>query len=242
MKSVMSFSSAGLLLLVLLILPQTACSPFTSEPVPGPDKQAVGTVGGIAVGAVAGGVIEHQFYGTVNSGAWIGAAFGAVYGLFSGLGVDLLEEDQIRRFEELQRARELAWVQEVLAEHYARRLELHPNRDIFPADWFFESDHSELRPESIILAQEIGRLAQKRAPWSRLVIAAYVSTPNPDSSYAQYLTKKRAEEIAVQFVRAGVEPRRVLTEALTMKDPVLVDPDDHPDRYRQAIEIIAIDN
>lgn len=228
--------------LLLLSFGFQACTPFTADPVPGPDKQAVGTYGGAAVGAVSGAVIEKQIYGSITEGAWIGAAFGAIYGLFSGLGVDLLEEDQIRRFQELQRAKEVAWVQQVLAEHYARRLELHPNRDIFPADWFFDSDHSDLKPEAVILAREIAHLAQKRAPWSRLVIAVYVSAPNPDSNYAQYLSKRRAEEIALQFVRAGVEPRRVLTEALTLKDPVLVDPDDHPDRYRQAIEIIAIDN
>lgn len=227
---------------LLLILSQSGCTFFTLDPVPGPDKQAVGTYGGAVVGAVSGGVIEKQITGSITEGAWMGAAFGAIYGLFSGLGVDLLEEDQIRRFQELQRARELAWVQEVLAEHYARRLELHPNRDIFPADWFFESDHSDLRPESMVLAREIALLAQKRAPWSRLIVVAYVSTPNPDSTYAQYLSKKRAEEIAVQFVQAGVEPRRVMTEALLLAQPVLVDPDDHPDRYRQAIEIIAIDN
>ena len=239
MKKKNKIFRAALGTLLLLI---SGCTPFTADPVPGPDKQAVGTYGGAAVGAVSGAVIEKQIYGSITEGAWLGAAFGAIYGLFSGLGVDLLEEDQIRRFQELQRAKEMIWVQQVLAEHYARRLELHPNRDIFPADWFFDSDHSDLRPEAVILAQEIAHLAQKRAPWSRLVIAAYVSTPNADSPYAQYLSKKRAQEIAVQFVRAGVEPRRVLTEALTLPEPVLVDPDDHPDRYRQAIEIIAIDN
>lgn len=218
------------------------CSPFTLDPVPGPDKQAVGTYGGAALGAVSGGVIEKQLYGSITQGSFIGAAFGAIYGLFSGLGVDLLEEDALRRFDELRKAREMAWVQEVLAEHYARRLELHPNRDIFPADWFFETDHSELRPEAVVLAQEVGKLAQRRAPWSRIVITAYVTTPSHDSTYAQYLSKKRAQEIALQFIRAGVEPRRVLTESLTIDQPILIDPEDHPDRYRQAIEIVAVDN
>ncbi len=229
-------------LVLFLFTSLSGCSLFTLEPIPGPDKQAVGTWGGIAAGAVSGAVIEKQLYGSVTRGSFIGAAFGGIYGMFSGLGVDLLEEDQIRRSIELQRARELAWVQEVLAEHYVRRLELHPNRDIFPADWFFETDHSELMPQSVILAQEVGKLAQRRSPWSRLVVTAYVSTADKNSTYAQYLSKKRAQQIALEFVRAGVEPRRVMIESFLVDAPILIDPDDDPDRYRQAIEISAIDN
>ena len=109
-----------------------ACSPFTTEPVPGPDKQAVGTWTGAATGAGAGAVVGAQVTAAAGPGAWIGAGFGAVFGMFSGLGIDLLEEDQINRQIQEQEMRELSWVHEVLAEHYARRMELHPNRDIFP--------------------------------------------------------------------------------------------------------------
>lgn len=228
--------------LLLLILLFSSCAPFTSDPVPGPDKQAVGTYGGAALGAVAGGAIEKQIYGSITDGSFIGAALGGIYGLFSGLGVDLLEEDQLRRSVELQRAKEMIWAQRALSEHYARRLELHPTRDIFPADWFFQGDQSELCAEGKILAQEIGRLSQQRTPWSRLVITAYVTSSHEDSNYAQFLTKRRAEEIATQFVKVGVEPRRVLTETMILSQPILVDPEDHPDRYRQAIEIVVIDN
>jgi outer membrane protein OmpA-like peptidoglycan-associated protein len=141
---------------------------------------------------------------------------------------------------EEERLRELAWVQEVLAEHYARRLEIHPNRDIFPADWFFHGDSVKLKPEAYLLVSEIAKMQKQRVPWSRIVVAAYNTAPS-ESKYSEFLTKNRAKSIARQFITSGVEPRRVMTRALTLDAPVLVDPDDHPFRYKQAIEIIAID-
>lgn len=218
-----------------------SCSPFSLEPIPGPDKQAVGTFSGAAVGAGAGAVTGAQVSAGTGPGAMVGAAFGAVYGMLNGLGVDLIEEDQIRREAEERRTREVAWVQEVLSEHYARRLELHPQRDIFPADWFFDNDSSDLRDSSVILARELGYLTMRRMPWSRIVVAAYVTTKDKNSSYANYVSKRRAEKIADEFIRAGIEPRRLTVKGIPVDEPVLVDPDDSPSRYRQAIEIIPLD-
>ncbi|MFN8389770.1 MAG: hypothetical protein U0136_05725 [Bdellovibrionota bacterium] len=226
---------------VLFVAVTSSCSPFTTEPIPGPDKQSVGTFTGAALGAGSGAVVGAQVGAGSGPGAWVGAALGAIYGMFQGLGVDLLEEDELRRLAEEQHTREIAWVQELLAEHYARRLELHPTRDIFPADWFFDTDSAELKPEAVALAHELGLLTKQRMPWSRIVVAAYVTTTDKDSAYAQYVTKKRAQEIALQFVRAGMEPRRVLTQGIPMSEPILIDPEDSPSRYRQAIEIIPLD-
>ena len=218
-----------------------SCSAFTKEPRPGPDKQAVGTWSGAAVGAGSGAVAGAQVSAATGPGAFIGAGFGAVFGMFSGLGVDLLEEDELRRAETEKRYRELAWVQEVLAEHYGRRMELHPSRDIFPADWFFESDSSELKPEAKLLVQELAYLTRRRVPWSRIVVASYITSKDPDSVYAGFVTKRRADAIAKQFIHTGIEPRRVLTRAITLSEPIFVDPDDSAGRYRQAIEFIPLD-
>lgn len=218
-----------------------ACSPFTTKPVPGPDKQAVGTWAGAAAGAGAGAVTGAQLTSAAGPGAWVGAGFGAVFGLFSGLGVDLLEEDQINRQMQQDELRELSWVHEVLAEHYARRLELHPNRDIYPADWFFDSDSIEVKEDSKRLVQEIAKITRNRMPWSRIVIAVYNTSEDPNAAYSQHLTKRRAEELAVMFVGVGMEPRRILTQAVTISEPILIDPDDTHGRYRQAVEIIALD-
>ena len=219
----------------------SACTPFSMGPKPGPDKQFSGTLAGAASGAGAGAVLGAQLTSPTGPAAVVGAAFGAVFGMFSGIGVDLIEENELARLRELQELREKTWVQEVLTEHYQRRLELHPSRDIYPADWFFSGDSVELRAEAGPLLREIGKLSEERMPWSRMLVAAYATSRDKDSQYSQYLTKKRAEAVAVALVRAGIEPRRVLTQGLTLSEPILIDPDDHRDRYRQAIEIIALD-
>jgi hypothetical protein len=218
------------------------CSPFSSQPVPGPDKQGEGVLVGASVGAGTGAITGAQFGAATGPGAWIGAGLGGVFGMLSGLGVDLLEEDQLDRKEQTQCMREVTWAQERLAEHYARRLELHPNRDIFPADWFFQSDSAEFRPGGELLVEMLADLTQRRIPWSRIAVAAYNTASDPESAYAKYVTKKRAEAIAVTFIHSGFEPRRVVTQAMVISEPVLIDPDDHPGRYRQAIELIPLDN
>ena len=226
---------------VLLFLSLVGCSPFTTEPRPGPDKQSVGTWYGAASGAGAGMVTGFQTGASLGPAAWIGAAFGGFFGMLSGLGVDLQEEDQLRRRAEIQRIRETAWAQQFLAEHYARRMELHPGRDIFPADVFFVNDSAELRPGAPVLIRGIADMTYKRMPWSRIVIAAYNTSSTPDSTFAEWVTKQRAETIALYLVQQGVEPRRILTQNLTVPNPILVDPEDDASRYRQAIEFVPLD-
>lgn len=219
----------------------SSCLPAASKPIPGPDKQSIGTWYGAMVGAGSGAVTGAQLGSGTGPGAWVGAGFGAVYGMFSGLGLDALEEDQLKREDEESYLREVSWVQELLSEHYARRLELHPNRDIFPADWFFEKDSVEVKGDAAALVRELSYLTRRRMPWSRVVIASYVTANEPNSSYAAYLTERRAQNLATEFIRNGMEARRVFTQPLVLPDPILVDPDDSPNRYRQAIEIVALD-
>jgi outer membrane protein OmpA-like peptidoglycan-associated protein len=92
-----------------------------------------------------------------------------------------------------------------------------------------------------LLVETLAQMSRQRMPWSRIVIASYCTSRNPDSQYANYLSKKRAEVVAQEFVRLGVEPRRVIIQPIVTKEPVLVDPEDSADRYRQALELIPLD-
>jgi len=220
----------------------SACVPTQVEPIPGPDKQATGTWYGAAMGAGSGAVSGAQL-GSVGAapGALVGAGFGAVYGMFSGIGQDIIEEDQYDRMLEVQDLRERSWAQSILAEHYAKRLEIHPNRDIFPADLFFEGDSAELKPGAKVILDELVLITKQRMPWSRIVVASYVSTSDLNSDFAQHITERRAEKIALALVRGGMNPHRIQTQAMPITDILVADPYDNPNRYRQAIELIPLD-
>ena len=230
--------------LVFLLVPLLAsCVSSLSEPVPGPDKQGMGTVLGAAMGAGSGAVTGAQLSAGAGPGALVGAGIGAAFGMVSGFGRDRVEELQIATREEQRRTEALLQVQKLLADHYERRLELHPNRDIFPADLFFADDASEIRDESLLLVRELAKMTKKRMPWSRIVVVSYLSIGegDGDSKYAQWLNRKRAEQIALEFVRSGIEGRRLSIRAVTLSEPLLLDPYDSADRFRQAIEIVALD-
>jgi outer membrane protein OmpA-like peptidoglycan-associated protein len=207
----------------------------------GPDKQFVGTVEGAATGAGAGAVTGFQLSAGAGPGAAVGAGLGAVVGGIQGIIQDMQEEDMLRIAAETRQEREKAYVHEVLADHYKRRLELHPSRDIYPADLFFNGDEGKVKRSAVPLLKEIARLNKRRLPWSRLVIAAYAKSADSESEYGQTLCQLRARAIGDYLVANGIEPRRVQTRAVLLTEPLLIDPADSPTRYNQAIEIIPLD-
>lgn len=213
------------------------CAPAT----PGPDKQFAGTLEGAALGAGSGAVTGFHVSAAAGPGAAIGAGFGAVVGGIQGLMADQEEAAMLALAAQSRGERERARVHEILNEHFQRRLELHPTRDIYPADLFFDGDGASLRPGAEALLDEIARLSKRRLPWSRLAIASYAKSSSKDSEFARHLNERRSQAIGDRLVRAGIEPRRVVTRAVVLDQPILIDPHDKISRYNQAIEIIPLD-
>lgn len=217
-----------------------SCS-AASAPVPGPDKQFSSGMQGALTGAGAGAVTGFQVAAGTGPGALVGAGFGAIAGGIQGAGEDKAEEEMMKLSAGTRFQRERAHVQEILSEHYKRRLELHPTRDIFPADLFFNGDSLSLSRQGQALVREIAYLNEKRLPWSRIVVATYVKSAEGQNDYAETLAKKRAIQIGDMLIKNGIEPRRIETRPTIMPAPVLIDPLDKPGRYNQAIEFIAMD-
>jgi outer membrane protein OmpA-like peptidoglycan-associated protein len=224
--------SAGFLIGVL------GCS---STPVPGPDKQGSHTAFGALEGAGAGMITGAQVAGATGPGAAIGAGFGAVMGAIQGAFKDSIEEADIKTASQVRGAQSRVLAQGILSQHYQQRMEMHPGRDIYPADIFFRGDSAKMCPQGVAIVREIARLNEFRLPYSRIVVASYAKSSSPESTYLQHLTERRSREFVNQLVRAGVEPRRLETRAVVVDAPVLIDPRDDPTRYNQAIEIIPID-
>lgn len=225
--------------IVLVALAAYGCAPVANNPIPGPDKQAVGTWYGAATGAVGGAVTGFNYTAATGPGAAVGAGLGALMGMMSGLGQDAVEESQLKRQSMTSSLQREVYVQRLLTEHYKKRLELHSARDIFPADIFFSGDSSELKCQAAPLVAGLARLTKDRKPWSRVIIGSYVTSGSADPVYAKLLAKRRAEELGVRFVQHGINARRVATRPIITKEPIVIDPLDHPGRYNQAIELIV---
>ncbi|MCO6432267.1 MAG: hypothetical protein J5J00_15545 [Deltaproteobacteria bacterium] len=222
-------------LLCALLL--TACA----GPTPGPDKQFEGELGGALVGAGAGAVTGFQVAAASGPGAAVGAGVGAVAGGIQGFFKDQVEISLMSLARETDAERQRALAHEILNEHYKRRLELHPTRDIYPADIFFYSDQVKLRSCAWPLIQELAAMNKQRYPWSRFQIAVYTKAASSESEYARHLSTERAKILGNFLIRAGIEPRRIETKAMVVDSPVLIDPADYPSRYSQAIEFTPID-
>ena len=198
--------------------------------------------GAIITGAGTGAVVGAQVASAAGPGVAIGAGFGAAAGAIQGIIEDKNEENLLVLSAQTQRERSRAYVHELLAEHYKRRMELHPSRDLYPADIFFDSDKIHLNSVGSSLVQEIAALSKHRLPSSRLVVACYVRANDAKGDYAERLAEERAKSVVNGMVRAGIEPRRLTARGVVVDAPVLLDPLDKPERYNQAIEIIAMDN
>ena len=213
----------------------------SSSPVPGPDKVFQGEGVGALEGAGAGAITGAQLSAGAGPGAAVGAGFGALLGAIHGMGLDQSEEAKLRDAAALKEEQSRTVAQQILVEQYKRRMEIHPTREIYPADLFFKGDSVSMCPSGVGLVKELARMNGMRLPYSRLVVAAYSKSSTPESSYAQHLTERRSREFVNQLVRAGVEPRRLETRSVVVNAPILIDPLDNPTRYNQAIEIIPID-
>jgi outer membrane protein OmpA-like peptidoglycan-associated protein len=171
----------------------------------------------------------------------VGAGLGAVAGGIQGAIQDSFDEQLLRLSAEARAERERVFAQEILEDQFKRRLQLHPTRDIYPADLFFRGDETSLRPTARALVRELARLNKDRASWSRLVVASYVKSSSPDSEFAQRLADRRSREIVDELVRSGIEPRRLQTRTVLTNAPLVIDPLDRPERFNQAVELIALD-
>ena len=232
-------SSTFLLLSTLFVL--SGCGVLSHEPFPGPDKQGQGTFLGAVTGAGTGAITGANISSATGPGAFIGLGLGAVLGAFQGYTQDQFEDELGKLTYETRREREVAYAQEVLSDHYQRRGELHPTRDIFPADLFFRPDADELRPTALPLLRELTRIHRDRYGWSRFAIKSYIKSNDAKSRYSKRLAERRAESIGNALTQMGFEPRRITPFGIIVKEPVLIDPLDHPKRYGAAIEIATTD-
>ena len=224
-----------------IILSFFTASCVNQGPKAGPDKQGYGLFSGALFGAGSGAITGAQFGSALGPGAWIGAGFGAIWGSLQGLGLDILEEEDIRLFEILAEREDEVWAQYAFLEHLELKKDLFPNRDIFPADNFFGGDGVTLTEEGRILSKYLARYIFSEKSFSRIQITSYIQTRDQNSPFTSHLTRKRSQAIALIFATNGVEPRRIVLQTVALGAPLVDDKYDFFNRYSQAIEFSLLD-
>jgi outer membrane protein OmpA-like peptidoglycan-associated protein len=83
-------------------------------------------------------------------------------------------------------------------------------------------------------------------PWSRLRIVNYIKSQDSTAgertdAYATQLALDRSKALMNEFIKNGIDPRRIEAKAMIIDMPLVLDPKDHPARYNQAVEITPVD-
>ena len=205
---------------------------------PAGNRREEGAVAGAATGALTGMVVAVHAGSAYPPAALAGAGFGAVAGGVKGYFADQLEAKYQELANEKDHQKALLKAQLIVLQQLEQRKKLHPTRDIFPSDLFFLGDEHTLRPGAEAIIEEIAIINKERFSWSPLVVASYVQAGKNDS-FAKQLAGDRAKIIANKLIKYGISPRRVEARPIIITETLLLDPEDRPDRYSQAIEFIA---
>lgn len=205
---------------------------------PAGHRQQEGALGGAATGALAGMVTAVHSGAAYPPAAAIGAGFGAIAGGVKGYFADQLEARYAILAKEKDHQKALLQAQLIVLSQLEQRKKLHPTRDIYPADLFFLGDEHKLRDGAEAIIEEIAIINKERFSWAPLVVASYVQA-GKNSEFAEHLAADRAKVIANKLIKYGISPRRVQASPVVIDQVLLLDPEDRPDRYSQAIEFIA---
>ena len=174
-------------------------------PTPGPDKSIAGAVLGAGWGAGAGAIIGNQLNDT-GPGMAIGAGFGAVSGLTTGIGFDVAEG------EELQQQRDLDALKVQVASNHRVLMALQDNLDErerrinaagFSEEIYFDTSRASLRMGS---AAQLERLANaiKKNPYVTGIEVHGHADDSGDADRNMKLSEARARTVATFLVNQGM--------------------------------------
>ena len=227
-------------ILPIILVLLSSCADY-SRPIPGRDKQGAGLISGALLGAGSGALTGAKYSSTMGPGMWMGAGVGAMWGALQGLGLDLLEEEDLKILQEVALTQDEVWAQYALLEHYETKRDLYPGRDIFPADVLFEGSSVNLNSKGEAIVQGMVQALSEKYPSSRVEITVYQVSKDKNSAFASFLGRRRGNAIARALVKIGFEPRRMVMKSLLLDQPLVIDPYDSPDRYLQAVEFALLD-
>jgi outer membrane protein OmpA-like peptidoglycan-associated protein len=159
---------------------------------------------GVAIGAVAGGVLGHQL--DSRHGRYYGAAAGAALGGGIGYAMD-------------QQAQEL---EQIAMENQRLGMEVNRLQDgniqvNFPSEMLFDFDRADIKSDVRPALDEVSRILNQE-PRSRVTVVGHTDNVG-SASYNMDLSQRRAQSVVGYLGSRGVDRQRLSAEGRGFHEP-----------------------
>jgi len=191
-----------------------------SNPQPGPDKTAAGTILGAGWGAGAGAVIGNQV-SYAGEGAAIGAGFGAVAGALSGGAYDLAEGTQLDQERQLASLK----VQNITNQRELERLQARHDdsagTDLAGGVYqvFFDDDATNLRAGAISNLEVITE-SIKASPRAYKINVVGHTDDAGSPEYNERLAEARARAVSAYIAARGIAMDQIKVTSFGAQRPI----------------------
>ncbi|MCS6961676.1 MAG: hypothetical protein NZT61_04140 [Deltaproteobacteria bacterium] len=195
-----------------------------------------------AVGLIPAGALTSLELGSgVVPGAAVGLLTSGFLSAIEAFSLSRSDESLLQLEAKTSFAVRSAVGQRVILEYLETKKKFHPNRDIFPAKFFFESDSSRLSETGRALLTEIYNLNKDRFPWSRFGIISYVASSVSENDYTQYVIVSQTKAIGNYLVQLGLNPRRITLLGAVITRPLIETDPEIQKEYLNCIEFVPLD-
>jgi outer membrane protein OmpA-like peptidoglycan-associated protein len=225
-------------LLTVMYATLLGCS--TTSSIQDPDKTVSGGVLGSAWGASAGAIVGHQT-GATGEGLAVGAGLGLLSGAMTGLGYDILENDNEELQEELNSLKlqnvatlkSLATIQEQLdyAEERPLKSQVHTV--------YFDPDTTGLR-NGAISGLEVIADAIATSPYIRKIIITGHTDDTGTPEYNKKVAEERAKSVFDFLISRGVSNSRIELQSSGSDLPLATNATAEGRQLNRRVEISAL--
>jgi len=198
----------------------------------------IGALGGAAAGGAIGAAVGHP-------GA--GAAIGGVLGLGTGALIgDQLQGQEIKQTEQQraidQQRVELEKNRALIEELKKRNIEAREtSRGVMVnlPSVNFEFDSADLTRDGNNRVNQIASIIKREAPNRRVTVEGHASRESPaQESYNQRLSERRANTVADELERSGVDSRNISSHGLGTRAPIASNETEAGRQQNRRVEVI----
>jgi outer membrane protein OmpA-like peptidoglycan-associated protein len=234
MTRTINFSAAALLLAATVALAGCAGGELTTR-----EKGAgIGALGGAAAGGLIGAAVGSP---------GIGAAVGGTLGLGAGALIgDQLQGQEIKQKEQQkaidQQRAEIAKNQALIEELKKRNIEARETSRGVAVNLpsvNFQFDSADLTPDGRSRVNQIANIVRRDAPDRRIVVEGHASRESAaQEAYNQRLSERRANTVADELERNGVNGRNISAQGLGTRAPIASNDTESGRQQNRRVEVI----